>query len=97
MRESQLQKQIIDYCKRNKIYCVNIFGSGMTGKGTPDLLLCVNGRFVGLELKVGNNNPQPDQIIHGKRIVQSGGIWEIPRTLEQAVAIIERVKGGQSG
>ena len=97
MKESVLQKQIINYCRNNDIYCINIYGSGMTAKGVPDLVLCVNGKFVTFECKVGNNTPQIDQVINGKRIKKSGGLWFVPYSVEQAIAIIENVKGGYYG
>lgn len=96
MKESVLQKSIIDYCKKNRIYCVNIHGGGWCAKGVPDLLLCVNGRFLALELKVKNNAPQDDQIIHKSRILVSGGIWSCPRNLADAVSVIEDVRNGKS-
>ena len=90
MLEKKLQKSIIDYCKNHHIYCVNIYGSGMSAKGIPDILICKNGRFIALECKVGKNTLQDDQKIHSRRIIDSGGVWFCPRTLEEAITVIER-------
>lgn len=58
MRESRLQSKIINYLKANGIYYVNTYGSGMTAKGVPDLLICLNGKFIAFECKVHDNGMQ---------------------------------------
>lgn len=64
----------------------------MCGKGTPDLILCVDGVFLAMECKVGQNGLQPDQVIHHMRIANSGGQWCCPRSLQDAIDMIEQVK-----
>ena len=97
MKENVLQRDIIRFCSTNNIYCINIYGSGMTAKGVPDLILCINGKFVAFECKVGNNTPQIDQVINGKRIKKCGGLWFVPYSLDEAITIIKNVKGGYYG
>ena len=92
MRESRLQSKIISYLKANGIYYVNTYGSGMTAKGVPDLLICLNGKFI-----VDNNGMQPDQKIHEIRITRSNGKHYCPRTLSEAVSIIEKERGRDIG
>lgn len=82
-REKKLQDQCVKYLEKHDIYYVNVYGSGRSGKGAPDLLICLNGRFVGCELKVGTNDLQDDQKIHAIRIKRSGGIHIVPRTFEE--------------
>jgi len=72
--ESNLQKKCIEYLKSKKIYYINQYGNGRTGKGTPDITACINGRYVAFELKVEGNAPSPAQIIRMKKIRESGGI-----------------------
>lgn len=59
--EKKLQDKAIEYLRRRGIYYLNLFGDGMSGKGKPDLIVCLNGRFVAFELKVGENDLQDDQ------------------------------------
>lgn len=89
IKESNLQDKCIKYLKSKKIYYLNIYGSGRTGKGAPDLIACINGRFVGFELKVGANNMQDDQKIHALRIKRSKGLHYSPYTLEEFIEIVE--------
>ncbi len=88
MRESNLQAKCIDYLKFKKIYYINIHGSGWGAKGAPDLITCINGKFVAFELKVGDNGMQPDQKIHKKRIKANGGLHYCPRNLDEFINII---------
>ncbi len=85
MKESKLQRQIIDYLESIGAYTLNVYGSGMTGKGTPDLLVCYNGFFIAIETKVGRNVLSPAQRITRKRILSAGGIHIVPYSLEQFI------------
>lgn len=78
--------------KQEDIYYINVHGSGWGGKGTPDLIVCANGKFVAFELKVGDNQLSPAQRIHKKRIKRSGGLHYVPRTLDEFKTILEGLK-----
>ena len=87
--EKDLQSKVIKYLKSKKIYYLNLYGDSMSGKGKPDIIACINGKFVAFELKVGNNNMQDDQIIHKNRIIKSGGLHFSPYTLEEFIQTVE--------
>lgn len=87
--EKKLQDKCISYLKSKGIYFINKFGDGRSGKGCPDLITCINGKFVAFELKSGVNDMQADQIIHKKRIIKSGGLHYSPYTLEEFTRIVE--------
>lgn len=93
MRESRLQSKIINYLKANGIYYVNTYGIGNDREGVPDLLICLNGKFIAFECKVHDNGMQPDQEIHAIRIIRSNGRHYCPRTLSEAIQIIEKERG----
>ncbi len=95
MSESQLQKKCIAYLKSKNLYCVNVYGGGRTAKGCPDLLTCIDGKFVAFELKVGKNTMQDDQKIHKIRIERSGGLHFTPYTFEEFVSIVEEIRNGK--
>ena len=71
---------------------MNLFGDGWSGKGKPDLIACINGKFVAFELKVGSNDMQDDQKIHKLRIERSGGLHFSPYTLEEFINIVEELR-----
>ncbi len=89
--ESKLQQQCIKYLKSKKIYYINIHGGGWGAKGSPDLIACINGRFVAFELKVGNNTMSAIQRLHKERIATNEGLHFCPRSLEEFIKIIERM------
>lgn len=92
--EKKLQDKAIAYLKENKIYYLNQFGDGFTGKGKPDLITCIDGKFVAFELKVGKNDLQDDQVIHKRRIEKSNGLHFSPYTIVEFIEIVERLKYG---
>lgn len=90
--ETNLQQKCIDYLKDKGIYHINIHGGGWGAKGAPDLIACINGRFIAFELKVGSNGMQNDQIIHKRRIERSGGKHFTPYTLDEFIKCLEDSK-----
>lgn len=90
--EKKLQDRCVKYLKEKGIYYINKFGDGRSSKGCPDLIICINGRFVTCELKVGSNGLQEDQKIHKLRIERSGGLHYTPYTLEEFIKIVEDLR-----
>lgn len=89
IKEKKLQDNAIAYLKGRGIYYLNLYGDGRSGKGKPDIIACINGRFVAFELKVGSNDMQDDQAIHKLRIERSNGLHFSPYTLSEFVKIVE--------
>ena len=48
-------------------------GSQFTKSGIPDVLACVNGYFVGIEVKAQNGKPSELQLHHIQKIRDAGG------------------------
>lgn len=90
--EKRLQDKAIRYLKDRGIYHLNLYGDGWSGKGKPDIIACINGKFVAFELKVGSNDMQDDQKIHKLRIERSGGLHFSPYNLEEFIKIVEELK-----
>ena len=90
-KEKKLQDKAISYLKGRGIYYLNLYGDGRSGKGKPDIIACIKGRFVAFELKVGENDLQDDQIIHKLRIKRSGGLHYAPYTIEEFIKIVEEL------
>lgn len=91
--EKKLQDKCIAYLKSKNIYYINKYGDGRSGKGCPDLITCISGKFVAFELKSGKNDMQADQVIHKNRILKSGGEHYSPYTLEEFIEIVEGIYG----
>lgn len=49
--------------------------------GIPDILGCVSGQFVGIELKVGNNKLLKSQLKFSSELMQCGGYYYTVRSI----------------
>lgn len=52
---------------------VKFFANSYTKIGVPDILACINGYFVGIEVKAENGNPSELQKYHCEEIRKAGG------------------------
>ena len=73
MTENQFQTKVIKYLRGKGHYVLNIAGSSQERKGTPDLIVCINGAFYGIELKCKGNRPSPLQLHALEEINKAGG------------------------
>lgn len=89
--EKRLQDKAIRYLRERGIYYLNLYGDGFSGKGKPDIIACIKGRFVAFELKVGANDMQDDQRIHKARIERSSGLHYSPYTESEFINIVEEL------
>lgn len=81
MKESALQRQVIAYLRERGAYVFNAVGSPYQQRGTPDLLVCWRGKFIGLELKVPGQAATPMQYNEIRKIEKAGGcaavVWSM--------------------
>ena len=73
MVESDFQRKVIKYLRGKGHYVLNVAGSSQQRKGTPDLIVCINGAFYGIELKCKGNRPSPLQLHALEEINKAGG------------------------
>lgn len=69
-------------------------GAKFTKSGIPDLLVCLNGCFLGIELKAPRGHPDELQIYHLKEIDKAGGfaILLYPKDFEQFKELVELIR-----
>lgn len=72
--EKNFEDKIKNYLKQNGCWFVKFFANRMTKSGVPDILTCVNGFFVGIEVKSNTGKPADLQIWNRNQIRKSGGI-----------------------
>lgn len=51
MLEKDFQNEVIKFLKQYNIYYIKVWGGGFQRAGIPDLIICLNGKFVAIELK----------------------------------------------
>ena len=98
-KEKDLENTVKDFLKEHKCWFVKYWGGGgYTKSGIPDLLVCCDGVFLGVELKAARGKPSDLQLKHLHRIRDSGGlaILLFPKDLElfkNLIRAIQKNKG----
>lgn len=54
--KQQITDKIMTWLRSRDHWCVKIHGEEMQERGTPDLLACIFGRFVAVEVKLPGND-----------------------------------------
>lgn len=72
--EAKVKAKIHAALKAQGAYAVNYIGGLHANNGTPDILACLDGRFIGIEAKAGSNKPTDLQIVNLRKITESGGL-----------------------
>ena len=72
-REKLYEKKIKVYLKSIGAYFIKTHGDRFSKVGTPDILACVNGHFVAVEVKAENGKPSDLQLYHLEQIRKAGG------------------------
>lgn len=73
-KESLVKKKIHAILKSVGAYAVNYIGGQYATSGTPDILVCIKGRFVGIEAKAGKGKPTQLQLNSLRDIHRAGGV-----------------------
>lgn len=73
-QEKVFENKIKDWLKKQNCYHVKFFANSFTKTGVPDILACVNGHFVGIEVKAQNGKPSELQYYNIRKIRESGGL-----------------------
>lgn len=71
--EKTFENKIKTWLKDHNCYFVKFFANRMTKSGVPDILACVNGYFVGIEVKAQNGHPSELQYYNVRKIREAGG------------------------
>lgn len=72
--EKVFENKIKKYLKEHDAYFLKYWaGAQFTKSGVPDILACVNGYFVGIEVKAQNGKPSDLQLYNIRQIRKAGG------------------------
>lgn len=72
--EKQFENKIKDFLKEQGAWFIKYWaGSKFTKDGIPDLLCCINGHFVAVEVKAQNGTPSDLQLYNVREIRKAGG------------------------
>ena len=84
-KEKVFENKIKSYLKSIGAYFIKTHGDRFSKVGTPDILACVNGQFVAVEVKAENGKPSELQLHHIEQIRKAGGVAYIlyPKDFEE--------------
>jgi hypothetical protein len=99
VKESEVQKQILDYLALKGIFHYrNNSGAFVDSqkhfyrfgaKGSPDIICIIKGRYVGLEVKTPKGKLSDDQIAFHRNLMAADGIVFTVRSLDEAIEAVE--------
>jgi len=94
--EKNFENRIKKFLTEQGCYHFKFFANGYTKRGIPDLVACVNGYFVGIEVKADNGKPSELQLYNIRKIQEAGGIATVlyPKDFEEFKKLICKLKEG---
>lgn len=74
--ESKVKKKVVEILKQHKAYYFYPVTGGYGSSGVPDIVACLNGRFVGIEVKadLSKRGPTELQKKNLRLIDEAGGV-----------------------
>lgn len=88
--EGALKTAIRKHLSKQGIYWVSVQAGPGAKPGDPDIIMCLNGRFIGIEAKAKRGVQSPIQVRREEEIKASGGEYCIVRDIEQIKELIRR-------
>ena len=72
--EAKVKKKVVAHLKDLGAYYFYPVTGGYGRSGVPDIIACMNGKFIGIECKAGKNKPTPLQEKNLNEIIAAGGV-----------------------
>lgn len=94
MKEKPFENKIKKFLKSENCWFIKYWGGGIfTQEGVPDLIACVNGNFVAIEVKGDGGKPSELQKYNIEEIIKSGGTALIlyPEDFEDFKLLVRRL------
>ena len=97
--EKSFENRVKQFLKDEGCWTLKTWGGGMQRSGIPDLLICCNGYFLGVELKAEKGKPSELQKWNLEKIRDSGGIGLLlyPKDFDDFKILIKSLKGENNG
>jgi hypothetical protein len=95
-RESRLSRQIMDALRLEGYFCFKVHGSEYMMAGLPDIMVCAEGHFIGLETKLpeSRGNVSPVQRLVHTKIENAGGAAQVVCSVQEALKVVKGVIDG---
>lgn len=89
MTESELQSKIIKHLTERGHYTVKIVAANR--KGVPDVLACINGKFIGIEVKAPKKYATELQKLNLRQICDADGIGFETNNFEHFITVYNKI------
>ena len=83
--EQTIKKEIKRYVESVGGFWSAVQGGPYSKPGDPDIICCIDGRFVGIEAKTPTGRLSPMQITRGQEIEKAGGIFIVARSVDDVI------------
>ena len=94
MTERDFQSKVLKFLKSQpKTWFFKVWGGGFQKSGIPDIICCINGWFIAVELKSSTGRPTALQEMNIRQINAAGGIGVIlyPTGFEKFKQLVREV------
>ena len=89
MRESELQGRCLRHLQALGLYARKIISANKAG--TPDVLACIRGLFVGFEFKSTSGRQSEVQKFNEREIKRNGGIYMVIRDQDEFKSAVDEI------
>lgn len=72
--EKRFEIKVKEWLTQRGAWFVKYFANRNTKAGIPDILCCIDGHFVAIEVKAQTGRPSQLQLVHCHKITQAGGL-----------------------
>lgn len=83
-RETRAQTAIVRWLRSRGWHAFVVHGEAMQERYLPDVVACVDGRYVGIETKLEGKEPSKGQLYQHRLVREAGGIVIVAHTLSEA-------------
>ena len=90
--EAVIKTAIREYLDSVGIYWCHIQAGIGSKVGDPDLVVCIDGRFVGMEVKTRTGRQSYRQTVVATQIEESGGVYAIVRSVDDVKHLIKHLR-----
>lgn len=89
--EARLSRKIMEAIRARGWFCFKVHGSEYMMSGLPDVIVCAEGRFIGLETKLPSTrgNVSPRQAYVHSQIEHGGGVAAVVCSPAEALEVID--------
>jgi len=96
MKETEIQKQILDYLRLKKVFCYRQNSGAFKTQsghfyrfgtaGSPDIIAVINGKYIGIEVKLPKGRQSQSQKDFQKQLENAGGEYILARNLSDIIS-----------